>query len=383
MTEWKCAAFKGCVNFAALPFRFRQLKQLVKLTVGVGGSRLRLRLSNRYGQAALTFDRIMVADNPAMEQAVTVAEQVVLPAGQCQFSAAVDFPLTAGQAIYVTMVASQPQSYADFASTYDPQEVNACYSQSVNAHLHLPHGDHARKGWFCLEGVDVWTAAAPLMVEITGDSLGEMGMVASALARQLRQTVEYPVVIINTAISGSRLLHDAPRDEPLYQTFGRSLLHRQSRSTWRSDLTVALVGSNDLVLPFWSHEACLPTVAQLLHGVDQLAALVDQAGGQLVMPTVPPFDLHLPATQAATTRHLQAVRQQFNQQLLNRSFVVNVEPLIATGEYLTPAADFGDQLHYSRSGANLVARAILAKIDDRMCLLMNTGKREPEDERNE
>ena len=68
----------------------------------------------------------------------------------------------------------------------------------------------SRKGWFCLEEVDVWTKATPKYLEITGDSLMEMGMITAPLMQYLMTVHPDEVTVLNTAISGSRLIHDAP-----------------------------------------------------------------------------------------------------------------------------------------------------------------------------
>ncbi|WP_295746627.1 hypothetical protein [uncultured Limosilactobacillus sp.] len=377
MPNWQWAVVSTCDNFASLPFKLPQLSQLVKLTVGISGSLIRLSLTNRYGDHNLVFEQVVVADNPQMSngQVVTAAQRsaIVVPAGEVLITDPIAFKVTAGQPLYVRMVASRPQKYADFASTYDPRMVNGTYSRMARLLPPLPTGCGARKGWFCLEGVQVFSSDQPLTVNVTGDSLAEMGLVANSLVKQLRAASDRPVVLINTAISGSRLLNDAPDDEPLFATFGQSLLHRLARPRWTAEITVALVGSNDLVLPLWSQAAFLPTVQQLVNGVDRLTKLADQHGSHLLMTTIPPFDLHLPAKQAAVSQHLAEVRFCINQQLVKRPFVVNVEPLVATGGRLTPQADFGDQLHYSPAGANLVATALFHWIDDKMSISHNRG----------
>ncbi len=377
MKRWQTAVWYGCSNFASLPFRLKHLTQLVKLTPGITGSSLRLVLMNRYGDETLVFNQVAVADNPAMKQAMKVTthdqEQLALPKGQVVRTDPVSIAVVAGRPLYVMMVADRPQRYADFNSTYDPTLANAIYSQALHFRPQLPTGDHARKGWFCLAGVEVLSDEHPLVVELTGDSLAEMGLVATPLMKRLR--LNRPVVLLNTAISGSRLLHGAPTDEPLYATFGDSLLSRMARDQFAVDLVVALVGSNDLILPFWSRDAQLPTAEQLVGGFDQLNQQVQRRGAQLVTTTIPPVGLHLADAQQAASQRVAVIRHQTNQQLKTRSYVVDVEPLIAVGDLLKQDADFGDQLHYSAAGANLVASAISSRIDDKMSVLKSEDQK--------
>lgn len=377
MTRWQTAVWYGCSNFATLPFRFKHLTQLVQLTPGITGSSLRLVLMNRYGDEDLVFNQVMVADNPEMTWSVRVTingqQELTIPRGQVVRTDPVRATAVAGQPLYVMMVANRPQRYADFNSTYDPNLANAIYSQALHFRPQLPTGDHARKGWFCLAGVEVLSDEHPLVVELTGDSLAEMGLVATPLMKRLR--LNRHVVLLNTAISGSRLLRGAPTDEPLYATFGDSLLSRMAGDQFAVDLAVALIGSNDLILPFWSRDAQLPTAEQLVDGFDQLNRLVQRRGAQLVTTTIPPVGLHLVDAQQAASQQVAVIRHQTNRQLATRQYVIDVEPLIANDNVLKQEADFGDQLHYSAAGANLVAGAIYDRINDKMSLLKSEVKK--------
>lgn len=377
MTRWQTAVWYGCSNFATLPFRFKHLTQLVKLTPGITGSSLRLVLMNRYGDQDLVFNQAMVADNPEMIRGMRVTingqQELTIPRGQVVRTDPVRITAVAGQPLYVMMVANRPQRYADFNSTYDSNLANAIYSQGLHFRPQLPTGDHARKGWFCLVGVEVLSDEHPLVVELTGDSLAEMGLVAAPLMKRLR--LNRHVVLLNTAISGSRLLCGAPTDEPLYATFGDSLLSRMAGDQFTVDLAVALVGSNDLILPFWSRDAQLPTAEQLVEGFDQLNQLVQCRGAKLVTTTIPPVGLHLVDAQQAASQQVAVIRHQTNRQLATRQYVIDVEPLIANGNVLKQEADFGDQLHYSAAGANLVAGAIYDRINDKMSLLKSEVKK--------
>lgn len=380
MKQWQTAVWYGCSNFASLPFCLKQLTQLVKLTPGITGKALRLVLMNRYGNEDLVFSQVTVADNPEMTQAVRVTingqSELTIPRGQVVRTDPVRVASVADQPLYVMMVASRSQRYADFNSTYDPTLANAIYSQALHFRPQLPTGDHARKGWFCLAGMEVLSGEHPLVVELTGDSLAEMGLVATSLVARLRRQLNRHVVLCNTAISGSRLLHGASNDEPLYATFGDSLISRIAGESFPVDLVVALIGSNDLLLPFWSRDAQLPTAKQLVDGFDRLNQLVQRRGSDLITTTIPPVGLHLANDQRRTSRHVAAIRHQVNRQLATRPFVVEVEPLISTNGAWQPGADFGDQLHYSAAGANLVASAILSRIDDKMSLLKSDVKKD-------
>jgi lysophospholipase L1-like esterase len=365
MTNYQLAYLQATHDFSSLPFKYTQLHQIVKLTPFLSGQQCQLLFSNRYGQEDLHFERVAVANNPQMDNAVAVTFQgawsLTLPRGSHLLpSDAIDFATKAGQPLYVEMTALQPQVYADFVCTYGTEWVNAAIARRVGCRPQLPGSWHARHGWLCLDGLNVLTTMHPRYLELTGDSLVETGMVAQTLFRRLVSDYPEQVVAINTGISGNRLLHNAPQDEPLFATYGEALLQRLRTESFSPDLRIALIGSNDLLLPVYSADAKAQShdLDSLYHGFTQLAQ-----NGPLLTTTIAPFRLFDDQI-APVEQKINQVRRALNYRLAQNKFVVDTAPLVANqaDDALANTMNFGDGMHLSPRGGTCIANALWPQI---------------------
>lgn len=365
MMNYRLSYLQATHDFFSLPFKYAQLHQIVKLTSFLSGKRCQLLFSNRYGRQDLHFDRVAVADNPQMENAIGATFQgswsLSLPQGSHLLTSdSIEFPLTAGQPFYVEMIAKRPQSYADFVCTYATQWVNAAIARRANCRPLLPDNWHARHGWLCLDGVNVLTDAQPAYLELTGDSLIETGMVAQELFSRLVNDYPEQVVAVNTGISGNRLLYDAPQDEPLFATYGESLLNRLQSESFHPDLRIALIGSNDLLLPAYSKQAQAQNhdLGTLYQGFKQLLQM-----GPTLSTTIAPIRLFNDAM-TPVEEEINQARIALNRCLANSDFVVDAAPLVANPAHnaLKEEMDFGDGMHLSPRGGACVANALWPRV---------------------
>lgn len=352
-------------DFSALPFRYQELTQLVKLTPAITGRRCRLHLTNRYGKQSLRFESVTIAnqpdDNAHDRFTYHGSSTIVLPAGGELDSDPLDFPVQAAKSVYLIMRAQHDQTYADFASCYHPGWVNAMLARSAQALPELSHNWHQRKGWFCLERLDVLSDRQPLDVEITGDSLVETGMLTTPLFHYSCQHFPNQIAWHATGILGNQLLHDGPGDEPLYQTFGPALLKRQVLQTPRP-LTIALIGSNDLLVPCYSRQEKPATVDQLIAGYQHLA---DHCA-HLIVPSLTPI---APAgLDERVIRKTNQRRLALNDWLVNQPWCVDINRLMANPDNtaLKTPFDFGDGLHWSPRGGRAALQLLLPQIIDQL-----------------
>ena len=319
MVAWQTAWYYENIDFSAMPFKMRELSQLIKITSFLSGKELRLKLTNYYGKEELIFDEIYVALTADMKekQRVTALYQdtIVIPQGEAIWTDSIDLDIKVGQTIYVYMKSSQEQEYCDFKCTYETSLTNASFARSANFLPKLSDTWQSRKGWFCLEEVDVWTKANPKYLEITGDSLMEMGMITAPLMQYLMTVHPDEVTVLNTAISGSRLIHDAPHDQPIYETFGESLLSRmvRNRSGFKPELTIVSIGANDLMLPLISEVAARQKITKdnFFNAVQRLNEILEKRNSELILLDIPPFTLS--HTGRPDDKELQA--QKFRKEL--------------------------------------------------------------------
>ncbi|MCQ2556854.1 MAG: hypothetical protein MJ140_02575 [Ligilactobacillus sp.] len=354
MIEWQNGWLQQCDDFSSFPTKLEQLSQVVKFTSPLAGSKLRLVLSNLYGTTDLVFDCITVSKQADFQagkrQTLRYQERIRIPKGKKVYLDPCQLTLTPGETFYVWMQANQMQSYADYVVTYAPKLINGTYARRV-AYLPKLRSDYQkRKAWFCLEQFLVWTKEEAQVVEITGDSLAEMGMVAEPLFEKLLAAPQ-AYSFANTAISGSRLLKGAPENPPLFRTYGQSLLQREAGKNFQADITLISIGENDLLLPALAGED-IPSLAQLQAGFRQLQ------GPNVWFTTLPKVEKQAGITAIQMTK-IEKLRQELNTWLLTQPNVIDGAALLLDPKTQAPKVEysFGDGLHINLLGGQVLAQA--------------------------
>ena len=354
-------------DFSTLPFVYQELTQVVKITPAVSGKNCRLHLTNRYGRQALTFDSVSISQaNHGGQRFFRFhgSTAMTIPTGGEIDTDPLSFQLNIEQPVFITMRSQHRQAYADFASTYHPGWVNAILSRSAQANPDFSNNWKQRKGWFCLEHLDVLTPRPLLDVEVTGDSLVETGMLTTPLLHYACRRFPNQISWHMTGILGNQLLQDGPADQPLYQTFGPSLLKRQVLQEPRP-LTIACIGSNDLLVPLYSQLEAMPTVEQLINGYTQLA----QHCRSLIVPSLTPVTP--PGLSTNDLGQIQKLRQSINDWLKLQPYCVDINPSMAdAGDcQLKDGMGFGDGLHWSPRGGRQAAQLLFPPISSQISRL--------------
>lgn len=369
--QWLPSHFQMTHDMSALPFRYGELCQVIKVTPTISDQQMRLKLTNRYGRKGLVFDQVQVADNPQFRGGRSITcrhqQQILIPAQQVIRTDPLDYQVIAGHPLYLKMVATRPQLYVDFASTYQTTVTNAALSRHHDFVPPLSERWHSRKGWFSFEALEVATSARPFQIELTGDSLVESGMVVAELIQHFNQITPNQICWLQTGISGNQLCHDAPMEEPLYETFGRSLLKRFQKPDRQTDLTIALIGTNDLILPFYSKTMAEQNITpkNIINGFQQLQKLCQARMNQLLTTTIAPlrlFDLPdpLPAEQIITRQ-----RRAINAWLRQQPWIVDgARHLRDAQDNLAAKYDFGDHLHWGPTGGKVMAQLLIPRIEN-------------------
>ena len=215
-------------------FSHQTVRQVVRLESG--GDRVRIRLSNELGLGPLRFGAVHVAisspngvTEPGSDRTVTFGGKpgAVIPRGQALDSDAVDLAVRRFQELAI--------------SIYYPSGA-APAGHLVNLEI-SPPGDHAAESvWpqasraqspVLASGVDVETASPAKVLVAFGDSITEGACATDGAHRDYpeqlsvllaaRRGSDQSWVVINSGISGNRLLHDGAGQKALGR-FGRDAL---------------------------------------------------------------------------------------------------------------------------------------------------------------
>ena len=363
----------------AAPPRFKNqtLRQVIR--VAYGGDRLRVRLSNRYGNKAIKIERASVAHylGDGEIDAATAhtlrfkgEESATLAAGADLSSDPVSLALEDGTELAISLFIKHPA----IASTFHWRAFQMSYITKGDAvDVARFTGDTRYQSWYWLTGVDV-ERQAPLaaVVAAIGDSTTDgFGLKirayekwSSVLQQRSIDDDDWHVTIVNVAIGGNRLLRGLPG-------FGESMLARLERDAFAlPGLThvLALIGINDLGLPVTPADVLrLPDhvraerveLSDLIEAFEQAAERCHERGVKLVLGTLPPFE-----GAAYFSAEGEAIRQQLNAWIRSADAIDGVVDFDAIlrdprrPSRLNPSFDSGDHLHPNASGHRAMARAV-------------------------
>jgi lysophospholipase L1-like esterase len=348
------------------------LRQVVRLSIG--GSSLRLRLSNVFGTVPLHLLGVHVARpagageiDPAGERALTFSgrPEVIIPAGASYLSDPVDLPVAALSDLAISIHYGEPPA----GQTSHPGSRTTSYvapgDQMSAAQL---TGAKTVDHWYQIASVEVMAKASALVV--LGDSITDgRGSTTNAnnrwtdiLAQQLKT---YPrtrmLAVLNAGLGGNRLLNDIKGPNTLAR-FDRDVLAQPGVAG-----VIVLEGINDLgtltvagPVPAEMHDAL---VKRMIGAYEQIAARAHAHGLKAYISTIMPFmgtEFYHP--DAANEADRNAVNAWIRGQTLFDG-VLDFDRLMADPaqpDHLNPAYDTGDFLHPSPAGYVVMGKAAAA-----------------------
>jgi lysophospholipase L1-like esterase len=337
------------------------LRQIVR--VSIGGQRLRLRFSNRYGTTPVTLNRARCAVSSGgnaidastdSELRFDGAASVSIPAGQSVLSDALDFALAPLSKLAVSIHFGATSD----AITGHPGSRTTSYLQAGDAAsaASLPSAvttDH----WYVLSGIDVMSDESPGSIAVLGDSITDgRGSTTNGndrwtdfLAQRLQNNATTSAVgVLNVGIGGNAVVSGGLGPTAVAR-FDSDVL-AQSGVRW----LIVLEGVNDI------GESTAPGVAEaLIAAYQQFVSKAHAAGLLAYGATILPFDGH-----SHYSADHEAARQSVNAWIRapgNFDAVIDLEAAVrdpAEPDALLPAYDSGDHLHLNPSGYQRLAEAV-------------------------
>ena len=350
------------------------LRQIVHLSIG--GSVVRVHISNAFGTAPLHLTSVHIA-RPALasspqidagtDRALTFSKlpSVTIPAGAEYISDPIAF-------------AAAPQSNLAITFHIDEPPVGETSHPGSRARSYLVHGDHVAdvdvpgaitfEHWFNIAGVDVSAPPGATAIVTLGDSITDgHGSTTNGndrwpddLARRLR--AEMParcLAVLNEGIGGNRLLLDGLGPNALAR-FDRDVLAQAGVR-----YLIVLEGINDVgTFGQEAGQAQSPHEA-LVHRIvavyEQIVLRAHAHGIRVFGGTLTPF--------TGSTYYKPGLISEADRQAVNRwirtpghfDAVIDFDEALrdpARPERLLPAYDSGDHLHPSSAGYRAMATAI-------------------------
>ncbi|WP_223482266.1 SGNH/GDSL hydrolase family protein [Stenotrophomonas sp. OVS01A] len=335
--------------------------------VSLGGSRLRVRLSNVYGTQPLRIGAASIAahtgDTP---QPLRFDGQpgVVIAPGQDRLSDPLPLPTADRQAVQVSVYLPDRTPLQTFH--WEGRQISwiAPGDQHQGPALRDASSTTAR---LLLSAIDVEAPAIARSVVVIGDSITD-GATAS-LDQDQRWTDHLAarlapegVAVVNAGISGGRLLRDG-MGESARKRFQRDVLDQPGVAS-----VIVLIGINDISWPgtAFARAQARPSLAELQAGYRDLAQRAHARGLRILGTTLTPFAGALPGTPLDDyyAADKDALRQQLNAWLRTDSpfdAVIDLDAALrdpADPSRMAAAYDSGDHLHPGDAGNRAMAEAV-------------------------
>ncbi|KAB8170738.1 SGNH/GDSL hydrolase family protein [Lysobacter maris] len=356
-----------------LPFQFwnQTVRQVAR--VSIGGERVRVQVSNRYGDRPLRIGAAHLA--LAGEDGAIVAgsdrvlsfggeREVVIPPGAPMLSDPVDLDVAALSQVAVSLYLPEPTPPSTFH--WDARQTAHVGAGDQTGAISM-EADATLTTRVFLSAIEVEAASGTRSVVAFGDSITDGNMASidanarwpDALAERLAGD---GIAVLNAGISGARVLSDRMGQNALAR-FEHDVLAQPGVAS-----VIVLMGINDIGwdgTPLAVDDA--PTAAPaLIAGYRQLIARARARGVRIVGATLTPFAGALDATPMRGYYNVdkERIRQQVNAWIRDSGefdAVVDFDAIVrdpAQPSRMRPAYDSGDHLHPGDTGYRAMADAI-------------------------
>ena len=372
--------------------------QTLRLIVhtSIGGAKLRIVISNAYGEKPLLIGAAHVARRVGAADVDPASDRVLKFSNQKSATVAPRSILTSDP------VDLEAPALADLAvSIFLPEstQVTTVHSLAKQTNYLSAAGDHTAdvkfpvaktmRNWPFLTGVEVATSSRAAAIVAFGSSLTDGDGTTSdtnhrwpdLLAERLQKAGRTELAVLNEGIIGNRLLQDSPAGAAggrFGRVLGESGLARYDRDVLAQPgvkYVILGLGINDIAFP----GSLTPpnekiTAEMIIAGYRQLIARAHRHGVKIIGTTNPAFENSVlslpPPAQPITfyTAEKEVVRQQVNDWILRSGEfdgVVDLDEVLRDPNRRTqinPRFDSGDHLHPNNDGAVAEADAFALKL---------------------
>ncbi len=340
------------------------LRQVVH--VSLGGSRVRLHVSNAYGTEPVTLASVHLADaaggsaiDPSTDRAVHFGghPSVTIPAGESVVSDPLSYPLRPLSDVAITIRFGETSS----AVTGHPGSRTTSYLQAGDAVSapDLPSAAQTDR-WYIISGIDVVAPAASAVVTLgnsitdgRGSSTNRQNRWPDELARRLQADQQTQHIgVLNMGIGGNCVLRECLGPAAI-KRFERDVLG-QSGVRW----LIILEGINDIGQTEGS-EAAKAVARELIAAYETMIDRAHANGIRVFGATLLPF-----GGSFYDTPEREAARQTVNEWIRTSGrfdAVIDLDAALRDPENpsrLLPVADTGDHLHPNEMGHRMIAEAV-------------------------
>ena len=362
-------------------FSDQTIREIVHTTIG--GSAVRLRLSNTFGTHALRLDAVFIGlqkDGAALvsrsNRRVTFggSPSIAIPEGAEGLSDPVMFTVGSEQNLVISLFVTGDTGPATvhgsaFQTNYISSAGNFAADEAADAFAEVA-GSKTTRSWYFLSAVEVQASAGTKgAVVALGDSITDGASSrpdqyerwTDVLARRLLAN-HTEMAVLNAGIGGNRVLTSSP-------CYGQNALARLGRDVLAQagiDWVILFEGTNDIGqpdTPTASSNLCVSrtevTAEEIIAGYKQIITRTHARGPKIFGATILPYQGHIAWTAAGESKR-GAVNQWIR---TSGAFdgIIDFDAALrdpSNPSRMAPTYDSGDHLHPGTAGHEAMGNAI-------------------------
>ncbi|MCU4334880.1 SGNH/GDSL hydrolase family protein [Acinetobacter pittii] len=347
------------------------IKQISQISLG--GEAVRLVFTNQYGDQPLYIDKTTVGLVKGQSLKSKSAYPVyfsgklkaqILP-GKQLMSDPIQLPVPDHAQLMVNSFIQKPTTFKTFH--WDAKQTSWLITGNQTANLNTPSSAKTTTARLLLSAVEVKPKRKAHVVAVIGDSITD-GATATLDANTrwtdflAKRLSPHQIAVINSGISGNRLLTDG---------MGDSALDRLKKEVFQYSgvkTLIVLVGINDISWPgtAFAPKQQIPTFETLTQGYKRVVDEAHRQGIQVIGATLLPFSGALPNT--PLDNYYQPNKDQLRQRInhwikTSHTFdgVLDLEQGLKDPKHpdrLNPIYDSGDHLHPNDRGNQQMANLV-------------------------
>ncbi|AXJ90525.1 SGNH/GDSL hydrolase family protein [Acinetobacter pittii] len=347
------------------------IKQISQISLG--GEAIRLVFTNQYGDQPLYIDKTTVGLVKGQSLKSKSAYPVyfsgklkaqILP-GKQLMSDPIQLPVPDHAQLMVNTFIQKPTTFKTFH--WDAKQTSWLITGNQTANLNTPTSAKTTTARLLLSAVEVKPKRKAHVVAVIGDSITD-GATATLDANTrwtdflAKRLSPHQVAVINSGISGNRLITDG---------MGDSALERLKKEVFQYSgvkTLIVLVGINDISWPgtAFAPKQQIPTFEALTQGYKRVVDEAHRQGIQVIGATLLPFSGALPNT--PLDNYYQPNKDQLRQRInhwirTSHTFdgVLDLEQGLKDPKHpdrLNPIYDSGDHLHPNDRGNQQMANLV-------------------------
>lgn len=347
------------------------IKQISQISLG--GETIRLVFTNQYGDQPLYIDKTTVGLVKGQSLKSKSAYPVyfsrklkaqILP-GQQLMSDPIQLPVPDHAQLMVNTFIQKPTTFKTFH--WDAKQTSWLITGNQTANLNTPSSAKTTTARLLLSAIEVKPKRKAHVVAVIGDSITD-GATATLDANTrwtdflAKRLLPHQIAVINSGISGNRLLTDG---------MGDSALERLQKEVFQYSgvkTLIVLVGINDISWPgtAFAPKQQIPTFEALTQGYKRVVDEAHRQGIQVIGATLLPFSGALPNTPLDNyyQPNKDELRQRINHWMrTSKTFdgVLDLEQGLKDSKHsdrLNPIYDSGDHLHPNDKGNQQMANLV-------------------------